>query len=302
MFLAISRTLKEALSNFIRNGWLSVAAVTVLFLSLYVITFLFIITKTTEGVLQEIQGKVNVSVYFNTDTSEDSILKDKRDMAQWPLIKSVDYVSRDQALADFKNNNSDNPTIMKSLDELGDNPLWASLVVKANNPGDYEAIVGQINQASFKDDVSRVNFEKNKEIIDKLNVTIGEIKKTGIALVALFGFVSVLITFNTIRITIYTHKNEIEVMRLVGASNNFIRLPFVFEGIIYAIIAMILSTISVLLTVWLVLPHVTKIVSSRTLLSVFAHNLPAIIGLELMFSIFLGVISSMIAIRRYLKI
>jgi cell division transport system permease protein len=191
---------------------------------------------------------------------------------------------------------------MKSLDELGSNPLWASLVVKANNSGDYEAIVSQINQSSFKDDVSRVNFEKNKEIIDKLNSTITEVKKIGMALVILFGFISVLITFNTIRITIYTHKNEIEVMRLVGASNNFIRLPFIFEGIIYAIIAMILSTAFVLGTLQFVLPHITTIISSQVLLGVFTHNLPAIIGLELVVSIFLGVISSMIAIRRYLKI
>jgi cell division transport system permease protein len=302
MFLIISRTFKEALHNFMRNGWLSVAAVTVLFLSLYVVSFLFVITKATEGILQDVQGKVNVSVYFKTDVPEDSILKYRENMASWPLVKSVDYVSRDKALDNFKKNNADNATITKSLDELGENPLWASLVVKANSPTDYEAIVGQINDSPFKADVSRVNFEKNREIIDKLNSVIAEIKKVGIAMVSLFGLISILITFNTVRITIYTHRKEIEVMRLVGASNTFIRLPFVFEGVIYAFIAMILSTVFLLITLQVILPHITNIISPQSLMAVFTGNLLIIIALELLVSIFLGVISSMIAIRRYLKV
>ena len=302
MFLVIGRTFKEAANNFVRNGWLSVAAVTVLFLSLYVISLLFVVTKTADGVLKDIQDKVNISVYLKPDVAEADIFKYQNEVIGLANVKSVDYVSQSQALENFKKNNADEPVIIKSLEELGGNPLLASLVVKANSSNQYDAVVSELSSVSFKDNISRVNYGKNKEIIEKLNSIIGEIKKIGMSLIILFGVISVLITFNTIRITIYTHKNEIEVMRLVGASNTFIRLPFVFEGIIYAAIALLLSTVFVLVTLKFLAPFVSTVIPSQNLVSVFVHNIGPILGLQLLVGIFLGVISSMIAIRRYLKI
>lgn len=302
MLLIISRTLKEAISNLVRNGWLSVAAITVLLLSLYVVSLLFVITKTTDGILENVQDKINISVYFKTDVSEETILKVKDEMSGWNEIESTDYISRDRAYEDFKKSSEDKPTIMKSLEILGYNPLWASLVIKAKNPNDYPALVGKVSESSFKDDISRVNYEQNKEQIEKLNSSIHEIKNIGISLVILFSFISILITFNTVRITIYTHKNEIEVMRLVGASNTFIRLPFIFEGIIYAVFAMIISTVLLFLSIKFVMPRISSELSALGLLTTFYKNFPVIIGLELLVSVLLGVVSSMIAIRRYLKI
>jgi cell division transport system permease protein len=225
MFLVIWRTFKESFINFWRNGWLSVAAVSVLLLSLYVVGVLFVVTLTANSIIKNVEDKINVSVYFKSDVSEESILKDKADLENFSEIKSVDYISKDTALANFKRDNADEPVILQSLDEIGDNPLLASLVVKANNPADYQKIADYVSNAPFNGDVSRINYAKNKDFIDRLNNVLDHVKKIGLIMVAIFGAVSILIIFNTIRITIYTHRQEIEVMRLVGASNTFIRLP-----------------------------------------------------------------------------
>ena len=187
-------------------------------------------------------------------------------------IKKVDYVSKDDALADFKKNNADNPIILQSLEEIGDNPLLGSLVVKANNPTDYDSVANYISSAPFKDDIARINYGKNKEVIDKLNNLVTEIRRIGLSLALLFSFIAILITFNTIRITIYTHKQEIEVMRLVGASNFYIRMPFIFEGITYGIIASIISMIFLLVTVKFAAPYISKLIPSESLVVFYFTN------------------------------
>jgi len=302
MLLVIGRTFKEAMSNFFRNGWLSLAAVTVLILSLYILSLMFVVTKTANGILIDVENKVNVSVYFKSDASDERMRALQNELEKNTDVASVEFVSREKALENFKKNNANEPIIIKSLEEIGDNPLLASLVVKANNQTKYETIVSAISGSNYKEDISRVNYGKNKEIIDRLNKIITEIKKFGLGLVALFSVISVLIVFNTIRITIYTHKNEIEVMRLVGASNTFIRLPYVFEGILYGLIATLISTVLVFVTIFLVNSKISTILTSQNLLSVFYHNILIIIGVQLAVGILLGVVSSMIAIRKYLKI
>ena len=254
MFLVLRRTIKESLLNFWRNGWLSLAAVSVLTLSLYVVGIIFIITATANNILENVESKINVSMYFKSDVTEEKVLEIKSDLESYNEIKSVEYVSKEQALDDFKKNNADEPVIMQSLEEIGENPLLASLVIKTNDPNEYQSVSDYVSSASFKEDVSRVNYGKNKEIINKLNNIINQIKKIGLVLAIIFGMVSILIIFNTIRITIYVHKQEIEVMRLVGASNTFIRLPFAFEGIIYGSLSSLLAVGVLFLTVKLVNP------------------------------------------------
>lgn len=301
MLLVFFRTLKESAVNFWRNGWLSVAAVSVLLLSLYVIGVLFVVMMAANGILKNVEDKINVSIYFKSDVSEQKIEEIKNNLESYSEIKSVDYISKERALADFKSNNADEPVIIKSLEEIGENPLLASLVVRANDPNKYQSISDYVN-SSFGDDISRINYGKNKEVISKLNNIIAQMKKIGVALTIIFGAVSVLIIFNTIRITIYTHKQEIEVMRLVGASNMYIRLPFIFVGIIYGVAASIIAMILLFLTIRFVSPYVSNMISSRNLLSFYFGNLGMLLGTQVVAGSFLGIFSSWIAIRKYLKI
>lgn len=303
MFLTINRTFKESINSIIRNGWLSIVAISILVMSLFIISVFFVITSTTNEILKEIKNKTNISVYFKSDTDEKIILEAKSELEKFSEIKSVDYVSKDAALENFKKNNaSSEPIIMEALKEIGDNPLLAALVIKANNPADYQSIADNVRNMKFGDEVSRVNYEKNKEIINKLNNIIGVIQKVGISLGILFAAISLLITFNTIRITIYTHKQEIEIMRLVGASNFFIRLPFIFEGIIYGVAGSIISMALLYASLKLVAPYAGSIVPMNNVMDFYAHNFWKIFGYQVFLGSFFGIAGGFMAMRKYLKV
>jgi cell division transport system permease protein len=302
MFLSLGRTIKEALKNFARNGWLSVATVSILILSLYVVSVLYVATRTIDGVLRGVQDKVSISVYFKPDVSEDDIMAAKADLERNAPVKSIEYVSRDQALENFKRDNADEPIIMQSLDELGENPLLASLVVKSQSPNQYQNVADYISKASYQNQISRVNYGRNKEIIDKLNSVIDTIRRVGISLGIILAVISILITFNTIRITIYAQRREIEIMRLVGASNTFIRLPYIFEGIFYGLAASIVSMIVLFITLKYLTPYVSSAVPSENLVDFYLSNFFTIFGIQLLIGVVLGMFSSVVAIRKYLKV
>ncbi len=302
MWLVIWRTLKQGLINFWRNGWLSLAATSVLMLSLYTIGVFSVITISADQIIKQVENKIDVSVYFKSDTAEEKILQDQKDLENYQEIKSVEYISKDQALSDFKKNNANEPVILQSLKEIGDNPLLASLIIKANNPNQYQSIVDYINRASFKDDISRINYEKNKDIIDNLSKIINQVKKIGFFVVLIFGLIAILIIFNTVRIAIYSHRQEIEVMRLVGASNMFIRLPFIFEGIFYGILASLIATGLLFISIKSIVFIGSLNLVSQKLLTIFWGNIGLLFGVQIIAGVLLGIISSWIAMRKYLKI
>lgn len=302
MFLTIKRTFKEALTNFLRNGWLSLATVSILILSLYVVSVIYVVTLTVDSVLKNVQEKVNISIYFKPDVMEGKITEMEKYLKNYMAVKSVDYVSKEQALEDFKRNNADEPVILQSLQEIGENPLQASLVVKANNADQYQNVVDYINKSGFKEDIGRINYGKNKEIIEKLNSIIATIRKVGITLSLIFAAIAILVIFNTIRITIYTHRHEIEIMRLVGASNSYIRLPFAFEGIIYGLAASLVSMAILFATLKFMTPYVSSVIPSENLIAFYLAHFWKIFGIQVLVGSFLGISGSWIAMRKYLKI
>lgn len=302
MLLTLKRTFKEALTNFFRNGWLSLATVSILILSLYVVSVIYVVTLTVDGVLKNVQEKVNISIYFKPDVTEAKIAEMEKYLKDYMAVKSVDYVSKDQALADFKRNNADEPVIMQSLQEIGENPLQASLVVKANSADQYQNVVDYINKSDYKDDIGRINYAKNKEIIDKLNHIIATIRKVGITLSIIFAAIAILVIFNTIRITIYTHRHEIEIMRLVGASNSYIRWPFAFEGIIYGLAASLVSMVILFATIKFMAPYVSSVIPSENLVVFYLSHFWKIFSIQLLVGSFLGISGSWIAMQKHLKI
>ncbi|KKR21614.1 MAG: hypothetical protein UT50_C0006G0028 [Candidatus Moranbacteria bacterium GW2011_GWA2_39_41] len=302
MFLTISRTFKEALKNFTRNGWLSIATVSILTMSLFVVSVFFVVTLAVDDVLQNVQERVNISIYFKPDVTIEKINSVKADLEKFNEVRMVSYVSKEQALEDFKKNNANETVILQSLEEIGDNPLLASLAVKANSADQYQLIAEYISKSDFNSDVSRMNYGKNKDIIDKLNGIIAMIRKIGIGLGLLFTIISLLVTFNAIRITIYTHKNEVEIMRLVGASNSFIRLPFVFEGVIYGILSSVLSMIFLFIAIKAINIYIPSVTLVSNLMNIYSGNFWSLLGGQILLGSLLGIIGSLIAMRKYLKV
>lgn len=300
--LKLWRTFKEGWQNFRRNGWLSFATVSILTLSLFIVGLSTLLGLTTHYMLENMRDKVSVNISFNPDIPEPRMLEIRDELAKYKKeIASVEYVSRDDALEIFLAENQNNPAVLQAIEEIGENPLLPSLVIKATAPEYFQVIVNQIQRSTFQSDISRINYDKNRKIFDNLERNSKSIQKVGGILGIAFIFIAVLITFNTIRITIYSHRQEFEIMRLVGASNIYVRMPFVFEGIFYGIAAALTTTLALFGAAYVISPLTQGALPQGNFMGLYLQFfIPFFLGLILL-GVFLGVLSSSIAIRRYLK-
>lgn len=300
--LKLWRTFKEGLVNFRRNGWLSLATISILSLSLFIISVAFLMSLGARLLVENFENRVNITVSFNPDIREERILIIQENLRRFREIESVEYISRDQALQQFLDQSGNDPEIRQAIEEIGENPLLASLVVRAKNQSDYEKIAAVLAQSEYQDEISRVNYERNKRIFERLNTISIAAKKFGLSIGVAFALIAILITFNTIRITIYSHRQEFEIMRLVGASNLYVRMPYIFEGILYGLASGIITLLLLVGATYSVRGLTESAFPQGDLFQVFMAYLPWIVAGTLALGIFLGVVSSFIAIRRYLRV
>ena len=301
--LKLWRTFKEGWLNFRRNGWLSFATVSIITLSLFIVSLSLLLGLTTHYVLKNMKDKVTVSVSFNPDITEERILQIRDELVKYKKeIATVEYVSREDALSTFMAESGNDPVIAQAIEEIGENPLLASLVIKAVSPEFYDVIVNQIERSTFQSSISRINYAKNKKIFDRLDRINDATQKIGLILGSAFIFIAILITFNTIRITIYSHRQEFEIMRLVGASNIYVRMPFVFEGVFYGISAAIATTLSLYVVAYFISPLTEGAIPQGNFLGLYNDFFFLFFFGTTALGVLLGVISSSIAIRRYLKV
>lgn len=301
-FLKLVRTFKEGLRNFFRNGWLTIATVSILILTLYVVSATALLGITANTIVKNIEKNVDISIYLNPEVEKEEAMDIRNEIEDLAEVKEVRYVSNDEALESFVSDSGGVDFIQDALDMIGENPLLSSLIVKAYDPSQYNNIAGYIENAEFNESINRINYAENKDKIEKLNNIINTTEKIGMVLGAIFVAIAILITFNTIRLTIYTRKKEFEIMRLVGASNTYVQMPSIFEGIFYGLAASIISMGLILATAKFVSPLTRGAIPYENLLQFYLQYFWQIFGAILLLGVFLGVVSSFIAIRRYLKI
>jgi cell division transport system permease protein len=257
--------------------------------------------------LDEIRDKVDVNVYFVTSAPEEDILTLQQRIESLPEVSSVTYTSREQALQEFRERHENDEFTLQALDELNDNPLGASLNVKAKDPSQYESIAEFLSQESAlsadgSSIIDKVNYYQNKTAIDKLSGIIDAANRLGTAVTSMLVLISVLITFNTIRLAIYISREEISVMRLVGASAMYIRGPFVIVGIIYGVVAGIL-TLGLFYPVTYWLGGVTEnFFIGLNVFEYYTANFGQVFLMVIGSGIVIGALSSYLAVRKYLKI
>lgn len=309
MWLNITRTIRTGFKNFHRNGWLSVATISIIAVTLFIINIQIAVVISENLLLDDIKNRVSISAYFKTDTGEQDVLRAKDEFSRYLEVASVEYISKEKALEDFKTENSNNEILLKSLEEIESNPFEPTLSIKAKEPRDYELIARLVNESEYKDLISTVNYDKYSNVINSLGAEIDSNQKTGLALGITLTIIAILITFNSIRITMYAFSREIEIMRLVGASNNYIRMPFVWEGILYGLISaaialplsfVYLKFVAIPEASGVVLPFSNSIYIEQFLKEIFFKNALWVILAQLGVGILLGVISSVIAMGRYL--
>lgn len=306
--IGFERVIKTGFLNFFRNAWLAIAAIAVMVITLSIVLFSVIANATFANTITQITERIDVSVYLQDSVSGD---EQKRDalidqVAAIDNVKSVDFISKDDALERYKDQNKDKLDLLLAISQT-DNPLPASLLIKPKNPDNLDTI----RQFLERPDIKAMQAEETsysgdrKEAIDKIGTATTFIRRAGVVGVIVFALISVLIIFNTIRMAIFNRRDELTIMRLLGASTWYIRGPFVVESIFYGIVSAIVSV----LLCSIVFSIQTNAFNASTLglldiqyaSDFFAAHFWAILAIQLMIGILIGAVSSIIATRRYLK-
>lgn len=304
LLVSLYRILKFAWQNFWRNIWLSVITVFILVLTLFSISILFTLNIVGDQAIKAVKDKVDIDLFFEATVTEDKIEATKAYLESLAEVKNVRYISKDEALENFREEHRDDPIIQQSLAELSENPLQATLVVKAKNIEDYPSVMVALDNSEFNYLIESRDFEDNQVVVDRLTSISARLSQIGLAVSAVFALIAFLVVFNTIRVTIYTYREELGIMKLVGASNAFIRFPFFMESLMYAIIASVATMMILYPLLVAVSPYINEFFAGYEfdMIAYFWTNFWNIFGLEFLVAVFLGIFSSMVAIGRYLRV
>ncbi|MFA6272006.1 MAG: permease-like cell division protein FtsX [Patescibacteria group bacterium] len=300
----LGRILKFGFQNFKRNFWLSLVTVFILVLTLFSISVVFTLNVVADNAIKSVKDQVNIDVFFDPTVPEDKVVAVQAYLESISEVKNVEYISKEHALENFKEAHKDDLQIQESLSEIEENPLPSALVVKAFNLEDYSSIVVKLDNSEYSDLIASRNFEDNQIVIERLTKITDRIYQFGIGVSAIFILVAILVVFNTLRMNMYTQREELGIMRLVGAQNMFIRLPFVLESVLYGILASVITILILFPLLSAVSPYIDTLFEGYdfNMFAYFTANFWAMLGLQILISIVISVISGMIAISRYLRV
>ncbi|TET84200.1 MAG: ABC transporter permease [Candidatus Nealsonbacteria bacterium] len=302
MFTLIKRIFKSGWLSFSRDGGLAAATCFIMLIPIFLVTSLFLLKDVSQFLISTVQEKADISVYFKESASEKDILKVEEEISKIPEVKNVNYVSKEEALESFVQRHKDDPILMESLEEVGGNPFLAALNIKAFQAQQYQAVANFFEAGTFENLIEKVDYYQRKPVIERIFALTSGMEKAGWIIAIVLAIVAILVAFNTIRLAILNQKEEIKVQRLVGASNWFIRGPFLVQGTISGIFATIICLLIFTLICWFLSPKIEILFSGLNIWRYFTGNFFTIVLIQLVTGIGLGVISSTIAIRKYLKV
>lgn len=298
------RLLKYSIQGFFRNFWLSFVCIITMVIAFMLVDILGGFTIISNNVVDAIKNKVDISVYFKNDVNEDKIFAIKSELAKLSGVKDVLYISKEDALKAFKEKHVANDVLMNSINTLSENPIGSTLIVKANSIDNYPYIIDYVSNSNFKDLIENTDYTDNRLVVKKMNSFNDSITKTLIFIGLFFGLVSGITVINTIRITIYSRKKEIEIMRFLGASWSFIKIPFVFEGIFYLLTGWILSVVIFYGLLICLTPYIKiffNFYDNNLISSIMIGSIKLII-IELVIGFVVTIFSSYLSIRKYAKV
>jgi cell division transport system permease protein len=297
--------MKAGFVGFWRNAYVSLASIFVLMVALFVIGATMFINQLLSVSLDALQSKVDINVYFVPTAPEGEIERIRNAVAALPDVLVVEYTTREEALQQYRERRQGDEISLQALEELDENPLGGNLSIQARETSQYENIARFLDEQRAAAEpqtpvIDVINYDQNRDSIDTLTGVINATEKASFMVMAILLIASILITFNTIRLAIYTSREEIAIMRLVGASNMFIRGPFMLQGIMYGFIAGLLALLVFYpLLIWLG-PR-TELFFELNLLTYYVQNFGSIFGVLVGIGVALGLASSTLAVARYLR-
>lgn len=301
------RVVRSGFVNFWRNGFVSLSSVFVMIIALMVVGSVIFTGRLMQATLDQVKEKVDVNVYFITSASEEDILSVKKSVEGMPEVAAVTYQSRQDVLAGFKDKHKNEESTLQALDEIQDNPFGAVLNVKAKDPSQYSTITSFVESKAVSSEnglpiIYKVSYRDRQVVIDRLTRMIAAGERFGLVLTVVLVLISIMITFNTIRLAIYTSREEISIMRLVGASSKYVRGPFVIVGIMYGAVSALIA-IAFFYPITFYLGRATEnFFGGINLFQYYVTHFAQIFLVLMGTGIVVGAVSSFLAVRRYLKV
>lgn len=300
------RILAAGLTGFYRNRTVSLSSIFILTITLSLVASLFLFNSVFNYSVDQIKSKVDISIYFKPDAEESDITTVKNTIQKLAEVEKVIYTSKEEVLNDFKTKHQNDQVTMEALNELNTNPFGATLSVKARDTDLYDDIINKINSNNLlgnaSSSVDSINYSDIKTSIDRLTNIVDWLSNIGFILTVIFMLMSVMIVYNTVRLAIFVFRDEISVMKLVGASNFYIRGPFIVESAIYGLIA---SLITVALcypaTLW-ISEKTTVFFEGFNIFAYYKDNVFSLFFILLLCGVTVSCISSALAVRKYLKV
>lgn len=298
--LSLIRIIKFSFQDIFRNIWLSIVTVTILILALFSVNMLLVVKVVGDTAISAIQEKVDISLYLKPDSDEEEIKALKAELSNLEEVKEIVYISKAEALEYFREKFSNNQEVLEALRELGKNPLTPSLVIKPKGSDKVEGLISRLNVYE-SDLIESRNFSDHKVVLEKINNITDKASKVGMVISLIFIFITLLVVYNAIRVAIYTHKREIGIMRLVGASNSFVYMPFIFSSLIYTLISLFVIILIFYPFLTLLQPYLEAFFVGYhiNIISYFKTNFLIIFGFQFLGIAFINILASLLAIKKY---
>jgi len=301
-FLRIWRT---GFKNIFRNAWLSTAATAIMVITILIMTFFAFSTIFVRTQLAQVRGKIDLSIFLSDDATQKQIQDLQTKINGINNVSAVTFVSKGDALKKLENSSAEGKKLAKSAEDIG-NPLPASFEVKLVNIdsiGQINSTIRSLEEAKIITDTSFDNRDDNRRgVVENVISISNSVSKIGLILSVLFLIIALLIIFNTIRMAIFTRREEVEIMKLVGATKWFVRGPFLVEGTLYGVFGALISLAIIIPFTRAVSPFLTSKLGAGPTLDYFASHFFLLAGGMFAIGIFIGVVSSWLALIRYLKV
>lgn len=303
MFVSLGRVISYAFKNFFRNFWLSFITLTILFLAMATVHVLIILNVLADTAISQVEEKISINVYFKSDVKEEQVLNVQQYLMGLQEVDEVKYISPDDALVSFRAEHQNDQEILDTLEVLGENPLGATLVVSSSDTQHYNTIINSLESEQYDELIEDKDFDDYRTAIDKIVLVTDRVSFAVTIMAVVFGLISILIVFNAIRVAIYTHREEIRVMALVGATDSFIIAPYIIEGILFALLAVVLSILVTYPFLGVIQPWVATFFESGTfnIVEYYNSNFIMIFGLQFVAAAIINIAAGLVATHRYVK-
>jgi cell division transport system permease protein len=245
------RHLREGTKNIVRNGWMTFASVSSIAISLFILGVFLLLTLNVNYIADQIEKQVEIRVYLEVNTPQDQIDSLEKDMKAIPQVKTVKFVSKEEGLVYLREKLGDSGKELLDGFDGDNNPLNDAFTVEVDDPRNVAAVADQISALNLGQDpkpIYKVNYGKGTvEMMFKVTQIIRYI---GFGIVILLSLTAVFLIANTIKITIIARRKEIAIMKLVGATNSFIRWPFFIEGALLGFFGSVIPVGIILIGYW----------------------------------------------------